>query len=124
MGRGRRGATARLRRQRAARDPRDRVAPRIAVRVAIAGGSGQIAILLTRLLDDAGDEVLSLIRDPAKSDIVRGAGGEPVVCNLEEASEDEVADAVDGAEAVVFAAGAGPGSGPDRKWTMDHGGAV
>jgi uncharacterized protein YbjT (DUF2867 family) len=94
------------------------------VRVAIAGGSGQIAILLTRLLDDAGDEVLSLIRDPAKSDIVCGAGGEPVVCNLEEASEDEVADAVDGADAVVFAAGAGPGSGPDRKWTMDHGGAV
>jgi uncharacterized protein YbjT (DUF2867 family) len=94
------------------------------VRVAIAGGSGQIAILLTRLLDDAGDEVLSLIRDPAKSDIVRGAGGEPVVCNLEEASEAEVAAAVDGADAVVFAAGAGPGSGPDRKWAMDHGGAV
>jgi uncharacterized protein YbjT (DUF2867 family) len=94
------------------------------VRVAIAGGSGQIAILLTRLLDDAGDEVLSLIRDPAKSDDVRGAGGEPVVCDLEEASDGEVADAVDGADAVVFAAGAGPGSGPDRKWTMDHGGAV
>jgi uncharacterized protein YbjT (DUF2867 family) len=94
------------------------------VRVAIAGGSGQIAIPLTRLLDDAGDEVRSLIRDPAKSDDVRDAGGEPVVCNLENASESEVADAVDGADAVVFAAGAGPGSGPDRKWTMDHGGAV
>ena len=94
------------------------------MRIAIAGGSGQIAILLTRLLVDSGDEVLSLIRDPAKSDDVRDAGGEPVVCNLEDASESEVADAVDGADAVVFAAGAGPGSGPDRKWTMDHGGAV
>ena len=94
------------------------------MRVAIAGGSGQIAILLTRLLTDAGDEVRSLIRDPAKSDRVRDAGGEPVVCDLEDASENEVADAVDGADAVVFAAGAGPGSGPDRKWTMDHGGAV
>jgi uncharacterized protein YbjT (DUF2867 family) len=94
------------------------------VRVAIAGGSGQIAILLTRLLDDAGDEVLSLIRDPAKSDRVRDAGGKPIVCNIEDASEGEVAEAVDGADAVVFAAGAGPGSGPDRKWTMDHGGAV
>jgi uncharacterized protein YbjT (DUF2867 family) len=47
-----------------------------------------------------------------------------VVCDLEEASEDEVAEAVDGVDAVVFAAGAGPGSGTDRKWTMDYGGAA
>ena len=94
------------------------------MRVAIAGGSGQIAILLTRLLVDAGEEVLSLIRDPAKSEDVRAAGGRPVVCDLEDGSDGEVADAIEGADAVVFAAGAGPGSGPDRKWTMDHGGAV
>jgi uncharacterized protein YbjT (DUF2867 family) len=55
---------------------------------------------------------------------VRAAGAEPVVCDLEHAGEDEVAGALAGADAVVFAAGAGPGSGPERKWTMDHGGAV
>jgi uncharacterized protein YbjT (DUF2867 family) len=93
-------------------------------RVAIAGGSGQIALLLTGLLAERGDEVRSLIRDPAKADRVREAGGEPVACDLEAASEDEVSEAVGPADAVVFAAGAGPGSGPDRKWTMDYGGAV
>src|SRR5829696_382677 len=94
------------------------------MKVAIAGGSGKIALLLTRLLSDGGDEVLSLIRDPAKAERVREAGGEPVECDLENAGEEDVARAVGSADAVVFAAGAGPGSGPDRKWTMDHAGAV
>jgi uncharacterized protein YbjT (DUF2867 family) len=94
------------------------------VRVAIAGGHGQIALRLTRLLTDRGDEVLSLIRNPDHADDVREAGGEPVVCDLENGTEDEVAVAIDAADAVVFAAGAGPGSGPERKETMDYGGAV
>jgi uncharacterized protein YbjT (DUF2867 family) len=94
------------------------------MRIAIAGGSGKVATRLTQLLDERGDEVRSLIRDPAKAGRVREAGGEPVVCDLEDASEEDVAEAVGSADAVVFAAGAGPGSGPDRKWTMDYGGAV
>ena len=94
------------------------------MKVAIAGGSGQIALLLTEILAERHDEVVSLIRDPAKGERVREAGGEPVACDVENASEEEVASAVGSADAVVFAAGAGPGSGPDRKWTMDHGGAV
>jgi uncharacterized protein YbjT (DUF2867 family) len=55
---------------------------------------------------------------------VRQAGAEPVVVDLERASEDDVARAIAGCDAVVFAAGAGPGSGPERKETMDYGGAV
>jgi uncharacterized protein YbjT (DUF2867 family) len=94
------------------------------VRVAIAGGHGQIALRLTRLLRDRGDEVLSLIRDPDHADDVRAAGGAPVTCDLEAATEDEVAEVVDAADAIVFAAGAGPGSGPERKETMDYGGAA
>jgi len=94
------------------------------MRVAIAGGHGKIALRLTRLLADRGDSVVSLIRTPDHGEDIRAAGGEPVVCDLEAASDAEVADAVRGAEAVVFAAGAGPGSGPERKETMDYGGAV
>ena len=37
---------------------------------------------------------------------------------------DDISDALAGADAVVFAAGAGPGSGPARKRTVDYGGAV
>ena len=92
--------------------------------VAVAGGHGQIALRLARILADRGDAARSLIRNPDHAGDVRAAGGEPVVCDLEQATADEVAEAIKGADAVVFAAGAGPGSGPDRKWTMDHGGAV
>jgi uncharacterized protein YbjT (DUF2867 family) len=94
------------------------------VRVAIAGGHGKIAMRLTPLLDARGDSVRSLVRNPAHADEVREAGGEPIVCDLESASEDEVAEAISEADAVVFAAGAGPGSGEERKRTMDYGGAV
>jgi uncharacterized protein YbjT (DUF2867 family) len=55
---------------------------------------------------------------------VRQAGAEPAVVDLEHASEEEVAQAIAGCDAVVFAAGAGPGSGSARKETMDYGGAV
>ena len=94
------------------------------MRIAIAGGHGQIALQLTRLLHARGDEVISLIRNPAHADDVRAAGGEPRVCDLESATVDEVADAVRGADAAVFAAGAGPGSGAERKLTVDRDGAI
>ena len=94
------------------------------MRVAIAGGHGKVALRLTRLLTQRGDEVRSLIRNPDHEPDVRHEGAEPVICDLEEASEDEVAVAVGVLDAIVFAAGAGPGSGPERKWTMDYGGAV
>lgn len=92
--------------------------------VAIAGGHGKIAMRLTRLLDAHGDRVRSLIRRPEHAEEIRDAGGEPVLCDLESASDDGVAAAVGSVDAVVFAAGAGPGSDEERKWTMDYGGAV
>jgi uncharacterized protein YbjT (DUF2867 family) len=94
------------------------------MRVAIAGGHGQIALLLTERLTDRGDAVIGLIRNPDHAADVRARGGEPVVCDLESAGVDEIAAAIDGADAVVFAAGAGPGSGAERKRTMDRDGAV
>jgi uncharacterized protein YbjT (DUF2867 family) len=95
-----------------------------AVRVAIAGGHGQIALRLAKLLSERGDEVVALIRNPDHADDVRQAGAEPEVVDLEHANDDDVAQAIAGSDAVVFAAGAGPGSGPARKETMDYGGAV
>ena len=94
------------------------------MRVAIAGGHGQIALRLTKLVSSRGDRVVSLIRNPDHSEDVRSAGGEPVVCDLEAADVAQISGAIAGTDAVVFAAGAGPGSGPARKETMDLGGAV
>jgi len=94
------------------------------VLVAIAGGHGQIARRLTALLAARGDQVRGLIRNPDQADDLRADGAEPVLLDLESAGVEEVAAAVDGADAVVFAAGAGPGSGAERKWTMDRDGAI
>jgi uncharacterized protein YbjT (DUF2867 family) len=94
------------------------------VKVAIAGGHGKIARLLEGLLVERGDAAIGLIRNPDHADALRGIGAEPMLCDLEQADTKEVADAVAGSDAVVFAAGAGPGSGAERKRTMDLGGAV
>jgi uncharacterized protein YbjT (DUF2867 family) len=94
------------------------------MRVAIAGGHGQIALRLARVLAAGGDGAVGLIRNPEQADDVREAGAEPAVVDLEHAGEDEVAEAIAGSDAVVFAAGAGPGSGRKRKETMDYGGAM
>src|SRR4051794_4762997 len=92
--------------------------------VAIAGGHGQIALRLARLLSARGERVRSLIRNPDHAADVSQIGAEAVVFDLEAGSSSELADAVAGADAAVFAAGAGPGSGPERKRTVDLGGAV
>ena len=92
--------------------------------VAIAGAHGKIAMRLTRLLADGGNNVIGLIRNPDQAADVNGLGASPVVCDLERASVDEIARALAGADAAVFAAGAGPGSGDERKLTMDRDGAI
>ena len=92
--------------------------------VVIAGGHGKIALELTRHLQEHADLVRSLIRNPDHAYDVRAAGGEPVLCDLEVADEAAVAEVVGLVDAVVFAAGAGPGSGEERKWTVDYGAAV
>ncbi len=94
------------------------------MRVAIAGAHGQIAIQLIPPLATRGDSVVGLIRNPAHADDLREAGAEPVVLDLEQAEPAEIASAIAGADAAVFAAGAGQGSGAERKVTMDRDGAI
>jgi len=92
--------------------------------VAIAGGHGKVARRLARLLVQRGDRVRGLIRKPEHAGDLRADGSEPVLCDLETAGVEEVAEAIQGADAVVFAAGAGPGSGAERKLTVDRDGAI
>jgi uncharacterized protein YbjT (DUF2867 family) len=90
----------------------------------IAGGHGKIALILTELLSSRGGRVRSLIRNPDHASDIRNAGGDPVVLDLESASDDAIETALTDCEAIVFAAGAGPGSSAERKETVDHQGAV
>jgi uncharacterized protein YbjT (DUF2867 family) len=94
------------------------------VRIVIAGGHGQIALHLERLLAARGDSAVGLIRNPDHSADLQDAGATPVVLDLERATVDELAVALAGADAVVFAAGAGPASGAARKDTVDRDAAI
>jgi uncharacterized protein YbjT (DUF2867 family) len=94
------------------------------MRVVIAGGHGRIALLLSRRLSDRGDSVVGLIRNPAHAAEVVAAGAEPVTADLEAVDAATLAGHLDGADAVVFAAGAGPGSGAERKDTVDRAAAA
>src|SRR5688572_954283 len=94
------------------------------MRVVVAGAHGQVARRLGRLLSGRGDTVVGIIRNPDHAADLESDGVQPAVLDLESASVDEVAAVVGGADAVVFAAGAGPGSGAERKHTVDHAAAV
>ncbi len=92
--------------------------------VSIVGGHGQIALALTRLLAADGTIVRSLIRNPGQATDVELAGGVAVVVDFESASNEEIDRALEWSDVVVFAAGAGPGSGVERKESVDYGAAV
>ncbi|GHH35356.1 NAD(P)H-binding protein [Lentzea cavernae] len=94
------------------------------MRVVIAGGHGQIALLLEQQLATRGDAATALVRNPDHFGDVQEAGAVPVLCDLESADLDSVASYLNGADAAVFAAGAGAGSGAARKDTVDYGAAA
>ena len=93
-------------------------------RVVIVGGHGSVARQLTGILVERGDEVVSVFRNPAHRAEIEALGAEAVVCDIEQASARDLAPVMTGADAVVFAAGAGPGSGAARKRTVDFDGSV
>ncbi len=92
--------------------------------VAIAGGGGKIGQRLARLLAANGDSARPLVRRDEQADELRSEGIDPRHCDLERASVEELAAAIRSCDAVVFAAGAGAGSGPERKETVDYGAAI
>jgi uncharacterized protein YbjT (DUF2867 family) len=95
------------------------------MKVLVAGAHGKVARLLVRELVGRGHEVRGLIRKDEQVPDVEADGAEPFLADLEaDEPEGRVGEAIDGVDAVVFAAGAGPGSGNARKQTMDYGGAV
>ncbi len=94
------------------------------MRIVIAGGHGQIARQLGRLLAAAGHQPVGMIRKPEQVPDLEADGIEPVMIDLEKTSVDEMADIARGADAVVFAAGGGADGNAERKKTVDKGAAV
>ena len=94
------------------------------MKVVIAGGHGQIALVLQRLLAEAGHEPVGIIRNPDQASDLQQVGSHALVLDLEHTDAQTLAAELDGADAVVFAAGGGPNSGAARKLTVDRDGAI
>jgi uncharacterized protein YbjT (DUF2867 family) len=93
-------------------------------RVVILGGHGKVALLAISRFRDAGYATDAVIRNPEQTDDVKAAGGHPVVLDMEAARGDEMAALFSGAAAIVFSAGAGGNSTPERTRAVDHDAAV
>lgn len=94
------------------------------MRIVIAGGHGQIALLLERLLSDAGHDPVGIVRNAEQVPDLESAGARALVLDLENTDVETLAGHLDGADAVVFAAGGGGASGAERKLTIDRDGAI
>jgi uncharacterized protein YbjT (DUF2867 family) len=92
------------------------------MKISIVGAHGKIAMLLHPMLREKGHEVRGIIRKKDQAEDLKQLGVEPVVCDVEQT--EDISNAVGDADAVLFAAGAGPGSGAERKWTVDRDGAI
>ncbi|MGW0818513.1 SDR family oxidoreductase [Streptomyces viridiviolaceus] len=92
--------------------------------VAIIGAHGKVGRRLVRLLAQRGDKAIGIVRRAEQVGAIAELGGTGVLLDIESATVEELAEALAGADAIVFSAGAGAGSGPVRKRTVDYGGSV
>ena len=92
-------------------------------RVIVIGGHGKVALHLTRILTERGDEVSSVFRNPDHSDDVAVTGARPVVADIERLDTNALASLLAGHDAVVFSAGAGGGN-PTRTYAVDRDAAI
>lgn len=90
------------------------------MRILIAGANGSTGTRVVRLLADGPHEPLAMIRDEAQSPKFEEMGVATVLADLEE----PVGHAVEGCDAVVFAAGSGAETGLDKTRSVDRDGAI
>ncbi|MFS7194994.1 NAD(P)H-binding protein [Rahnella inusitata] len=93
-------------------------------KVAIVGAHGQIGKLIIKHLRAQGLEAIGIVRKPEQLSQMEALGADPVLVDIENTSAQELANGLKGADAVVFAAGAGGGSTAERKHTVDYAGSV
>jgi len=92
-------------------------------RILIIGGHGKVALLLAPLLVGRGDDVTSIIRNPAHAADVSATGAAAAVADIEHLAVGELATLFAGHDAIVWSAGAGGGN-PSRTYAVDRDAAI
>lgn len=90
------------------------------MRILVIGANGQIGKQAVKLLSDRGYEVRAMIRNPEQAPQLEELGGQPVIADLEK----DFSHAVQGVEAIIFTAGSGAHTGPDKTVAVDQNGAI
>lgn len=91
------------------------------MRVLIAGANGKIGQHLVRKMADSRHIARAMVRKPEQvSELEQLGAAETVVADLEQ----DCSDALAGCDAVVFTAGSGPHTGPDKTVDVDQNGAI
>ncbi|PFG41694.1 putative NAD(P)-binding protein [Isoptericola jiangsuensis] len=97
------------------------------MKVVVIGALGKVARLLVPLLADGGAgpavDVVGMVRKPEQVDRVADIGADPLLLDVESASTEDIAHALNDADAVVWSAGAGGGN-PDRTYAVDRDAAI
>jgi uncharacterized protein YbjT (DUF2867 family) len=94
------------------------------MRIVVAGGHGQIALQLERLVSQDGHEVVGMIRSSEQIRDLEEAGATWAMIDLEDTDVASMTEVVSGADAVVFAAGGGADGNAARKEIVDKGAAI
>lgn len=92
-------------------------------RIAVIGGHGKMARLLTPILVANEHAVTAVIRNPDHADDVAATGAEPLVADVESLGAVELGDLLRGHDALVWSAGAGGGN-PTRTYAVDRDAAI
>ncbi|WP_226584156.1 SDR family oxidoreductase [Halobacillus litoralis] len=94
------------------------------MKVLVVGANGQVGKHLVKMIQDSEHmEAKAMIRKEEQASYFNELGAETVVVDLEDDIE-TISQAYEGVDAVVFTAGSGPNTGPDKTVLIDLDGAV
>ena len=94
------------------------------MKVFLIGSNGQVGKHIVKLLQESNQHTFkAMVRSEEQAKALKESGVDAIVANLE-GSVEELAQAMQGSDAVIFSAGSGGKTGPDKTLLVDMDGAV
>lgn len=89
-------------------------------KILVIGANGQVGRMLVVNLSQRKKHVVAMIRSDSQASKIRELGGMPIVLNI----ENDFSEAFKDIDCVVFTAGSGSSTGPDKTISIDQEGAI